>query len=328
MNLWNIYHPETPQFLQDAAATPTMQRLKGIGMNCGCEYTSFPSRRNYIPYSRFDHSLGVALIIWHFTADPAQAMAGLLHDISTPVFAHVIDFLHGDHMHQESTESATAQFIAQSDSLAQVLSRCHLSLEAVSDYHRYPIADNDSPKLSADRLEYTLGNGVNYGFISTEEAARLYQDLTVGVNEYGEPELVFRHAEIAKSFAELSLRCSKVYVSDEDRYAMQMLAELLKSAIDNGVLQESDLYLQERDVIRVLTASSYASRWDEYCHYQRIICRDTPEGPGAWRQINSKKRHINPLVQNQGRVTSLFPDYHRDLTAFLAKSMDDWILAI
>lgn len=327
MNLWKTYCPEIPPFLQDAAATPPMQRLKDIGMNCGCEYTNFPLHRDYAPYSRFDHSLGVALIVWHFTGDPAQAMAGLLHDIATPVFAHVIDFLHGDHMHQESTESATAQFIAQSGPLIDVLARHNLSAEAVSDYHLYPIADNDSPKLSADRLEYTLGNGVNYGFISAGEAATLYQDLTVGTNESGEPELVFRHADIAKSFAEISLQCSRVYVSDEDRYAMQMLAELLKSAINSGVLQESDLYLHEQDVIRVLSASAYASRWNEFRHYQKIVSQDTPGESGAWRQINAKKRYINPLVKNSGRVMALFPDFHRDLAAFLAQSMDNWILA-
>ena len=30
----------------------------------------------------------------------------------------------------------------------------------MADYHIYPIADNDTPMLSADRLEYTLSNGL------------------------------------------------------------------------------------------------------------------------------------------------------------------------
>ncbi|MFR5131592.1 MAG: hypothetical protein ACLTDP_02610 [Terrisporobacter sp.] len=47
--------------------------------------------------------MGVALIIWHFTKDIKQSIAGLLHDISSPAFAHVIDFLNGDHENQEST---------------------------------------------------------------------------------------------------------------------------------------------------------------------------------------------------------------------------------
>ena len=39
--LWSIYHYEIPEFLCEFAAVPPMQRLKAVGMNCGCEYTSF-----------------------------------------------------------------------------------------------------------------------------------------------------------------------------------------------------------------------------------------------------------------------------------------------
>ena len=42
MELWHIYHENMPPFLAEAAATPPMARLRGVGMNCGCEYTSFP----------------------------------------------------------------------------------------------------------------------------------------------------------------------------------------------------------------------------------------------------------------------------------------------
>ena len=47
-------------------------------------------------YSNLDHSIGVALIIWNFTHDKKQTIAGLLHDIATPAFKHCIDFMNGD----------------------------------------------------------------------------------------------------------------------------------------------------------------------------------------------------------------------------------------
>lgn len=52
-----------------------MARLRQVGMNCGCEYTDFPRFRHLAPYSRFRHSVGVGLIVWHFTHDAAQAAA-------------------------------------------------------------------------------------------------------------------------------------------------------------------------------------------------------------------------------------------------------------
>ena len=84
------YIADIPEPLKDIAEAPSIQRLRQIGMNCGCEYTSFPVFQRPGSYHRFDHSLGVALIVWRFTHDLRQAAAGLLHDIATPVFAHVI----------------------------------------------------------------------------------------------------------------------------------------------------------------------------------------------------------------------------------------------
>ena len=85
---WSLYHPEIPEFLRRLAETPPMARLRQVGMNCGCEYTSFPRFAGWVPYSRFDHSVGVGLIVWHFTGDLRQSAAGLLHDAATPAFAH------------------------------------------------------------------------------------------------------------------------------------------------------------------------------------------------------------------------------------------------
>ena len=101
MNIHHIYSADIPEFIQEITQTPAMIRLDDIGMNCGCEYTSFPLFAGLEKYSRYYHSIGVALIVWHFTHDIKQSTAGLLHDISSPAFAHVIDFMHGDYLTQD-----------------------------------------------------------------------------------------------------------------------------------------------------------------------------------------------------------------------------------
>lgn len=325
MELNHIYHNEIPVFLQEAAATPPMQRLKNVGMNCGCEYTAFPLFASCKPYSRIDHSLGAALIVWHFTGDRKQAIAALLHDIATPVFAHVVDFLRGDYLHQEATEEGTAAMIAASPELKTVLERYGLSLEEVSDYHRYPVADNDSPKLSADRLEYTLGNTVNFGFGDADRAQVYYKDLTVGRNEWGQEELMFSNAETALAFAMDALRCSQVYVCDEDRYAMQRLAELLGDALYAGVLTEADLYRMEPEVIQKLEKSGLSDQWHRFCRLSRTLCADAPGVSGEWRRISAKKRCIDPYIAGQGRVTQCYGQFAEALRAFREQSQDYWM---
>ena len=115
--------------------------------------------------------------------------------MATPAFAHVVDFLHGDHLRQESTEARTAELIGRSPELQALLAEYGLTTEDVADYHRYPIADNDSPQLSADRLEYTLGNLRGYGFADGDTVRAFYEDLTIWQDEAGRPELAFRTPE-------------------------------------------------------------------------------------------------------------------------------------
>ena len=142
MDHFHIYHYGIPDFLRECIETPIVQRIKSIGMNCGCEYTSFPQFADIDSDSRYDHSIGVALIIWHFTHDRKQAIAGLLHDVASPVFAHVVDFMHGDYLTQESTEDGTEMLIAGSVELQAVLRKYEFTTDDVCDYHIYPIADN------------------------------------------------------------------------------------------------------------------------------------------------------------------------------------------
>ena len=327
--LISLYHENLPPLLRELTETPEMQRLGQVGMNCGCEYTSFPRFVGGRTYSRLEHSLAVGLIVWHFTRDPAQAAAGLLHDVSTPTFAHVVDFLRGDYLTQEATEDGTRESIEGSQDIQRILKQYGLKTEDVADYHRYPIADNDSPRLSADRLEYTLGNSLRWRILTRLEIEEIYRDLRVGENEEGKPELVFSTASLASGFALAALACSKIYVSDPDRYAMQALCELLARGLKMGILTPMDLEGTEPPLIDKLEGSALAPDWHAYCRLNRTLRAPTPPDSRAWRRIPAKKRRIDPLVQGQGRVSSLDSQFCRDLEAFLEEPQEDhWLLGL
>ena len=324
--LWPIYHREIPIFLREFAAAPSVERLREVGMNCGCEYTQFPQCAKIGSYSRFDHSMGTALIIWHFTGDEKQALAGLFHDIATPVFAHVVDFLNGDHLRQESTESGTAERIAGDRRLCDLLKAHGLAVEQVADYHIYPIADNAPPALSADRLEYTLGNLLNYGFAGREEIAAFYKNLTVGQDEAGRPELAFRTPETASAFAMAALRNSRVYVADEDRFAMQALADLLRLALERGVLTHRDLWETEPAVIEKLNADPVCGdAWRRFQSYSCVLRSEERPPNGCWVRVNAKKRWIDPLVPGLGRVSRWDTGVRREMEAFQGLDFSQWL---
>ncbi len=329
MPLHPLYCPQSPPPpLLALAQTPAMLRLRQVGMNCGCEYTAFPRFARCGSYSRWSHSLGVGLILWYFTGDMAQAVAGLLHDIATPVFAHTIDFLLGDHMKQETTEARTLELIATSPEIQAVLGQLGLKTEDVADYHRYSLADNDLPRLSADRLEYTCGNLLHYGFLPIQEIGRLYADIAPGVNEEGQQELQFRSPDAALTFAASALQCARVYVCPEDRFAMETLARLLQMALTLGVITMTDLWQTEAQVIGKLTAHPETREaWTRYRRYSRIHCRKERPAEGDWLQVPAKKRIIDPCVLGQGRVSRLYPDFAGELEVFRGEMLDGWLSA-
>ncbi|MEG1186552.1 MAG: HD domain-containing protein, partial [Bacteroidales bacterium] len=154
----SILSPDFPDFIAPYLELPVLKRLDGVGLLCGTDWTSLYNNRFF--YSRLDHSIGVALIIWNFTKDKKQTLAGLFHDISTPVFSHVMDFRNNDALTQESTEKDTAEMIMADRELCGLLRKEGISVADVVDYHVYPVADNDLPALSADRLEYMYMTGL------------------------------------------------------------------------------------------------------------------------------------------------------------------------
>lgn len=324
--LLRVYHPETPGFLAPFLSLPELERLRQVGMNCGCEYTAFPRFQNLPESSRYHHSLGAALITWRFTHETAPTLAALFHDIATPVFAHTVDFLRGDYLQQEATEDGTGELLRRSEMLSKLLAPHGLGVEDVEDYHRYPVADNDSPRLSADRLEYTLRNILHYRFGKRSDLRRFYNDLCVTAED-GVPELAFRSPDTARDFAFAALRCSEIYVSPEDRYAMQRLSELLGDAIQRGVLAQEDLYGVEPDVIKKLEADPETARaWRDYRALHEMITDET--APKADRRvIRAKKRSIDPWVKGQGRLSDIDKAFAAALNNFREESQEDWLCA-
>ena len=251
---FNILCPrdDWPPFLDKYLKLPVLQRLAGVGLLCGTDWT--PLYKNRFYYSRLDHSKGVALIVWHFTHDKAQTIAGLLHDISTPVFSHVSDFRKGDALTQTATEEPTARIIRGDAELGRLLAEDGLTASQVEDYHIYPIADNEIPQLSADRLEYMFPSGMALdGSWTMEEICRCYNDLTILKNEEGRDELGFRNLEVAELYCEHFCMIGHILQLNENKLTLQLLGQIMNMAEKAGLLSESDfMTLSEREVIERL----------------------------------------------------------------------------
>lgn len=321
---FNVLEPKYPRWLNDYINTKEMLHQQYISITCGTIYSDLYKSDFF--FSTLDHSIAVALIIWHFTHDKKQTLAGLFHDIATPVFKHCIDFLNGDYMNQESTEDLTTLIISNSNEIMKLLRRDNINIDDVCDYHIYPIADNDTPRLSSDRLEYSLSNALfTYDLKDIDWVFKIYNDIEVGTNEDGIAELVFKTEDAALSFVDVTSKLSIIYREDKTRYSMQLLADIIKRLNNDNVINKSDLYTKKEeeiiDIIRKSNCSSIFSKWE---HAREVISSKTkPEGV-YYVHHASKIRYINPLVKNS-RIYNINKSAKEMIDNNLAYDMSNYI---
>ena len=293
---FSILSESRPQWLLKLLQAPELLQQQYISITCGTIYSDlFPSE---FFYSSLDHSIWVALIIWKFTHDERQAISWLLHDIATPAFKHCIDFLNWDHEKQESTEILTTEIISKSEVITSYLKKKWIGENEVNDYQIYPIADNKSPKLSSDRLEYSLSNGLfHYEVLSIDDVKEIYNDVIIVKNEDGIDELAFQNLDIARRFIRAVKKLSIIYIEDRTRYSMQFIAEIVKRLVDDWLLRIDDLYhLSEAEIIKIIEKSDYKDIFEKWKNSKQVVVSKVkPEGK-FYIYLSSKIRYINPLV--------------------------------
>ena len=307
---FKILSDEIPDFLNEYINTKEMQKQSGISVSCGTYYTKLFDKM--IWYSSLDHSIAVSLIVWNFTKDKKQTLAGLFHDIATPVFKHSIDFMNGDYEKQESTEELTTRIINESQEIMKLLKRDGIKVEEVDNYHIYPIADNDTPMLSADRLEYTLSNGlgVRKKVWNLNDIKEIYDNIEVQKNEQGIDELGFKDKTIAEKFVKGMRILSNSYIDNKTKLSMQFLADIMKNMSYKNLITKKDLYeLSEKEVIEKIENCNYKDISKKFNFWKNAyeIKESDKEVKGKYCvNINAKIRYINPLVKCDSKFCRIY----------------------
>ena len=298
-NYFNILSPIFPKWLLEYIDTPEMKRISKISISCGTNYSK--CFNNLYWYSNLEHSVGVALILWNFTHDKKQTLAGLFHDIATPVFKHCIDFMNGDALNQESTEERTTEIIKNSKEIMALLKRDGISLEEVNDYKIYPLADNKTPRLSADRFEYTFSSGLSFFRIwELDLIERMYSNITITKNEDGLDELAFKDVETCADYIHIISKIWPEWISDKDRTVMQFIADMCKAMNQRGYLSIDDLYtLSEEEVIsRILNCGDkyLEESFKKFQNADKVYRSDHYIEDKYCINTTVKTRYVNPLA--------------------------------
>lgn len=324
LDYFRMLESDFPEWLVDYINTKELLNQQYISVTCGTIYSDLFESHYF--FSSLDHSIAVALIIWHFTHDKKQTLSGLFHDIATPVFKHCVDFLNGDYMTQESTEDLTTEIISNSTEIMQLLKRDNIKLDEINDYHKYPIADNDTPQLSSDRLEYSLSNAyLTYSILDLEEIREIYSDIEVQINEDKIDELGFKTEEIAKKFVKVTSRLSVIYREDRTRYSMKFLADIIKRLNEENKIKLEDLYtLKEKEIIDIIENSKYSEIFNIWKNSKKV--KTTKQEPNNVYFVHhgAKVRYIDPLFNGE-RISSISKTAKKMIDENLAYDMSNYV---
>jgi len=287
-----LEYDKRPKFLDKYLGVPSLKRLKKIGYFCGMDYASknVYDFKEYI--TRYDHSLTVALLTWKCTKNKEATLAGLFHDVATPCFSHVIDYMNKDYENQESTEEYTEYILNNDKELNKCLKEDNIDIEDIINFKKYSIVDNSRPKVCADRLDGVILNGMAWTKnIEKEDIKNIINDIEIYDGEIG-----FKNSKTAAKVLKTSESIDVACHSNEDNYMMELLAEITKYAIDNGFITYEELYKSnEIDIINKLKNAENNYLNNKMNLFETIKLEEIPE----INLPNVKIRDLNPLVNGK-----------------------------
>ena len=231
-----------PLLLELIQSAP-VQRLKGVHQG-GAHYLVIPKDT----ITRYEHSVGVMLLLRRFGASLEEQAAGLLHDAGHTAFSHVIDYVFEEYGF--NYDDAHLNQVIQSSGIPKILERHGLDWKSACDKKRHSLLEQPIPLLCADRIDYTMRDSLVT--LPHTPIKEWLNDLTVYNGQF-----VFKEIQTAKSFALHYLKLVEVLYGDALRNASyELLAGALKAALNDETLKESDFYGTDDAVMAALKKSN------------------------------------------------------------------------
>jgi HD superfamily phosphohydrolase len=225
-------------------ATPTFQRLKGV-RQAGPSALAFPFKN----VTRYEHSLGVFVLLRRLGARTVEQVAGLLHDISHTAFSHAVDFVIASE-EQDHHESLKPLMLSRPD-VVEALGKMGLTPGQFHDDSIYPLLEQPLPLLCADRLDYFLRDGMACGVVDHELVAGVLGSMTVE-----NARIVLSSVRVAEQVARaFAIMNRDWWASRDEAYIYNEFADALREAMRLGVIVLEDLMTDDESVLAKLDAA-------------------------------------------------------------------------
>lgn len=267
--------------LIDLIKSKPIQRLKGINQfGVPTKYANFES------YSRFEHSIGVMLLLRKLGASQEEQIAGLLHDVSHTAFSHVYDWIVENKDKEDYQDKIFHKYISSGE-ISKIFKKHKFNYKKILDLEKFTLLERSIPELCADRVDYAL----------REFPVNVVKDCLKHLT-FRDEKIVFDNKKSALLFAKNFLWRQRIHWAAEDTVQrFQILSDLLRWAIKKKIISKKDFLVDDDYVINKLKAA----RSKPINNGLSFLRKKNFDGVKYEATINKKFRHVDPTFLSQSK---------------------------
>ena len=271
--------------LINSKAVQRMKKIKQAGISAYI--------LNHGDTTRYEHCVGVYLLLKRFNAPLKEQIAGLLHDIPHTALSHVTDLVFNKKNYHEELHK---KVMLNSD-IPKILKNHGFEIEDFLnlDEGGFPLLEQPKPDLCADRIDYCFRDGLAVGI----DFVHLLEHLTVVDNQF-----VFTSKISAIGFGMNYLKLAKNFwgsVDNEGLYALT--AKLIREALELEVITKEDLLEDDEHLINKLKNSQDTKIKTDFEKLKNIKFKIN-ELEFEFHAF-PHKFYIDPLVLEDGKIVTL-----------------------
>ncbi len=310
----------TEPVLLDLMGTAAVQRLHGV-LQHGISGLIGITRAT----TRFEHSMGVMILVRRLDASLKEQIAALLHDVSHTAFSHVMDYVFNGYESQSYHEDFKEMIVANSD-LPEVLSRHGYDWHDFLYEEHFGLLEQPAPALCADRLDYFLRDSLDLGLGVQADIDSALQHLAT---YHG--RIVVDDLNTARWMGYTFIAADRASWANLREVGLyELTAQAIRYALTQGILQEKDIWGTDEQVWAQLSTSSDAELHELLKQISPVTQFVRDEAAPDFR-ISTKLRTIDPdvLVEGQPRpLSSLDSEFAGSRAKYLEEQSGKWPIRV
>ncbi|MGF9963157.1 HD domain-containing protein [Bacillus rhizoplanae] len=277
--------------LAELLQSKAVQRLKKIHQG-GASFFVNPTWN----VTRYEHSVGVMILVKMLGGSVEEQIAALLHDRSHTAFSHIVD-----HVLEEKDEDYHEQIfmdVIERSEIPSILQKYDYDYRMIEKWEQWTLLEQPLPNLCADRIDYTLRDLYTYGMISRQEVCSFLEDVTVHNGK-----ICLQSVQAAEWFTEAYYKETiDFFLHPLNSYGYYILTKVLQEALQKNILDLSDFSTDDETVLHMLRNSgdSEIEKMLNSLHPKVVLEESKTEYDICYK--GGKARLIDPFVYKNGKM--------------------------